>query len=505
MPNSSRGLDGEDFGTLWQRALEHEARGPHGPDITVQSYGSRRCFILWPNDPTRRMHIFSHNVGVNTSLTEGLCRDKKLTHSILTTAGIPVVPHLLCMGSQRFGRFPPRTSQWLSSVAFFRSNGCDVVVKPTGGCSGDRVVRVRCIEALEAAVCALDSLPSYVLTPFVPSEEEIRVMIVPVLVPGGSGGGSVGRRVAFLLRKAPLSVTGDGVRTLAELLSDPTTAFPAGADRASIAADLAASTPGLDLHRVVPVGERVSSWKYNESKGAAFEAVHAWGGNARLEAVVRVALGAAAALGLRFGAVDVLVSSVEPSTANPACSCTVLEVNTDVMLDVLELPDAAISAILQEMIACRRILDALCRERRLDDAVRGASGHRDAFCSEVSSAHSTESAVVASFEDDAAVRRPSSFVEKASVKLRCLQAVAGSLELAEVRALDHDYLVIMVAGAAGNAQALQAESTVLAVDGIAPTGITSGAIKTPSLTSALDVSRRIYNTNYDFGITLAAR
>lgn len=449
MPNDERGFDGLDFSTVWLQALERVTSDADGrPAVATLPYGSRRAFVLWPNDPARRMHVYSHNIGVNSTMTEGLCRDKKLTHSVLSTAGIPVVPHFLCMGSQRFGRFPPRSSQWLAALEFFHKHAGDVVAKPTSGCSGDRVFRVRTPEALEAAVCALDSLPSFVLTPFVASTEEVRVMIVPELQRS-----RVGRRAAFILRKTALAVTGDGRRTLEELLLDPATPFPAGADRAAIAADLASSTPGLALETVVPAGEVVRSWKYNESKGAAFTAVHAWEGDAALEGAVRVALAAAAALGLRFGAVDVLLPS-----------CTILEVNTDVMLDVLELPDASVDALLREMLACRAALAEACAE-----------GPREA--DEEAAASSPPGALQSSPLD---IARPTSFAEKAGLKLRSLRAIAGSLGVRHVAALDHEYLVILAEGGAVGAEGADA--------------------------GALDLSRRrVFNTNYDFGLTMAFR
>ena len=378
--------------------------------------------MLWPGDRARRTHVYSHNIGLNSTMTEGLCRDKKLTHSILLAAGVPVVHHHLCMGSKRLGLFPPRESRWLANLAFFYEHGSDIVVKPTTGLSGDRVLRATSPAALEAAMVTLDSCPSYVLTPFIASNEEVRVMLVPELLGPTAEGDPprVGRRAAFLLRKTGLCVAGDGKRPLAELLTDPSTPFPVGCDRAAVFADLIASTPDLDLGAVLAPGATFRSWKYNESKGAQFTAVHAWEGDVALESAVRVALAAAAALGVRFGAVDVLLPS-----------CTVLEVNTDVMLDVLELPDDHVDRILREMLACRRALAQACAITS-----GGAGDHRDraapprpTMLSGRDASHYGSTA-----ERVAPDARPATFVEKAGLKLRSLLQVASELSLPEVSA-----------------------------------------------------------------------
>jgi len=101
----------------------------------------------------------------------------------------------------------------------------------------------------------------------------------------------MGRRAAYIIRKASLTVTGDGHRSLGDILADPTTPLPLFANRSAILADITLSNPGLDLSEVLPAGQVWRSWKYNESKGAAFVAVHDWTGDSRLEEAVRVDAG----------------------------------------------------------------------------------------------------------------------------------------------------------------------------------------------------------------------
>jgi len=49
--------------------------------------------------------------------------------------------------------------------------------------------------------------------------------------------------------------------------------------------------------------------------------------------------------------------------------------------------------------------------------------------------------------------RPTTFVEKAGLKLRCMRSVAEALGLPVVRSLDHDYLVILAQGKGPSAEA----------------------------------------------------
>lgn len=304
----------KDYPSLWLRVLRNI-----GHTTQLSTLGSRLYTLSRKEDSGAVFEfVCGYCFGCNTSLSEQLCKDKKLTHSVLSACGVPVVEHLLVPGVKQ-SAYLMTQPRWPPVRAFFEQHGHDVVIKPTRGKAGDGVHRARSLKELDHVFCQLQhTSASMVVTPYVHSSAEIRVLVAPRL----RADAAVPRRVrdfevcpVIVFRKEPLTVIGDGNSTLAELLLRA--AHPAcnHAELIRIAGDAAAT--------ILPLGASWRSWMYNHSLGARFTRVRA---DEEKEAC-DIALRAARALGLWYGAVDIM----QPDNV-------VLEVNTSIVTDVLDVP-----------------------------------------------------------------------------------------------------------------------------------------------------------------------
>eukprot|EP01063_Lacrimia_lanifica_P016255 TRINITY_DN22861_c0_g1_i1.p1 TRINITY_DN22861_c0_g1~~TRINITY_DN22861_c0_g1_i1.p1 ORF type:complete len:702 (+),score=281.45 TRINITY_DN22861_c0_g1_i1:69-2174(+) len=415
---------GEDLEEVWESVLKEI-----DPAVRITEYGAGgRNYYVQHAGETHLVHGF--NTGVNLVVSQMICQDKKLAHSILTHYGLPVVEHKLFVGSQLW-KFSRRSSLWQQAEEFFKAHGECIVMKPTRGKSGDHVFKVTTREKLSQVLLHLDSkFGSYVGMPFVDVASEVRVMIAPVVETDASGAAVVTPKVSFMIEKTPLTVVGDGKTPLQALIRG---AVDPNADVNGILQDILTSGEEVDLDRVLAVGEKFAHWKHNESKGSVFQRTDA--SSEVYKKCEKIALAGAAAASLYAGCVDILKTTDG--------QYKVLELNTAIMLDYLELPVAEVVPIVRRCLDAKTVL--LSNLRAATAAVRDS--------------------MTAATDSQNEKVRPQDFHQKSSLKLRTITSIAGGLhEAAEVASYDYDYLVMVSLGGA----------------------------------------KRCFNVNYDFGIVLSA-
>lgn len=263
----------------------------HGATFRALSSG----WILTLSRSGDRRVVYGYDLGLNSSVTARVADDKNATWELLRDAGVAAVEHRI-FHTPACPDFVGETGVWCDLHDCLRDFAGDAVCKPNGGSSGEGVVRVRTPRDLEQAAQEIFRLHrSLCLSPFYPQAEEFRVVVLQ------------GECLLCFVKQRP-AVTGDGRASIAEL-----------ATRQGLAVPL----PLAALAAVPAAGERVVlEWRHNLAQGGA--AVLLPDDDARRGAVQALALAAAAALDLRFGSVDVLLSGG---------TCRVLEVNAGVMLE----------------------------------------------------------------------------------------------------------------------------------------------------------------------------
>ncbi len=267
-----------------------------------------------PEGRTLIRHIHGYSFDLNPAATHQICCDKAATAEVLTSVGVPAVPHRLFLHPS-MAKFVPHKGTWEGLLSAFRAWGQDIVVKDNEGTGGRGVTRCRTVVELEEAVYRLfERVESLAVSPFVEVLHEYRFVML--------------RGVCeCVYEKVRASVTGDGESTLLELLARqpalrglPTAALLENLEERERAA----------LARVVPRGEvRLPNWRHNLGQGASARLV---GEEARALPAWGIAHDAARVLGLEFGSVDVV--QVQSPSATPHAWQT-LEVNSGVMMEFL--------------------------------------------------------------------------------------------------------------------------------------------------------------------------
>ncbi|MEC9345188.1 MAG: RimK-like protein [Pseudomonadota bacterium] len=270
----------------------------HGLDLQRLSHD----WLLVLSDGTRRWPVLGYELGLNNSATARIANDKAATFDLLHGAGVPAIPHHLVLHPEMHV-FTGGTGNWPRLKELFHASGRDVVLKPNEGTSGRGVIRVRDRLGLERAVQDLFATSrSIALSPFMALSAEERFVVLD-------------GRVRLAYRKRTPAVTGDGVTPLRELV-----ARRLSPESGPAIGEWLGEQPAGALDRVPASGESVSvGWRHNLGLGARSERLPADAANATL------ALRAAAAMGLRFGSVDIAVGDDGKAQ--------VLEVNSGVMLE----------------------------------------------------------------------------------------------------------------------------------------------------------------------------
>ncbi len=277
--------------------VDSVARYAKARGLTFSAHSHDWILTLHQNGRTHLIH--GYDLGVNRSAAARVANDKSATHDVLKAAGIASVEHRVFL-HPRFLDFVPVPGNWGDLLAAFDAFRSDAVVKDNEGTGGMEVFRVRTVRQLEQRVHELFQIARAVaLSPTVAISAERRFIMLD-------------DDCLFAYAKERVSVTGDGQRTIGELMR-------AGGVAPELMLD--GVTPGA----VPAKGERVPlQWRHNLGLGARavpFAPVC-------LEQTVGLGLARAAmrGLGLRFASVDVVTTEAGES---------VLEVNAGVMLEVL--------------------------------------------------------------------------------------------------------------------------------------------------------------------------
>eukprot|EP00939_MAST-03C_sp_MAST-3C-sp1_P004837 g4837.t1 len=271
------------------------------------------------------VHVVGYNFPLNTSVAASLAKDKACTYAILSSAGVPAVPHLLFLSP--FTKYvDPRKGSVGKLVDTFRSYGEDVVLKRKDGTSGDETYRVRDLVALERAWHRFTTISrDFVLSPFYQIRAEYRMIVLDGCV-----------RLAY--RKERPKCVGDGTRTVAELLVARWRERGGAASKKKKKGGTSLGLSPGDLARVPRAGEVVLlDWQHNLCRGA--RAVKEIESKKIRKTLYDMALRTMQALGLRFASVDVVEIAVddekdeESDDESKRVPFRVLEVNDGVMME----------------------------------------------------------------------------------------------------------------------------------------------------------------------------
>jgi glutathione synthase/RimK-type ligase-like ATP-grasp enzyme len=269
----------------------------------------------------RRQLILGYDFGLNSAVAHRVASDKAATSELLALSGAACVPHTYFMAPTLSGAAEP---PWSAMLELLQAHADGVVVKPNEGTSGRSVTHVTNSAALEHAVNSIFATNANVaLSPFLVIDDEIRVILLdsePLIV----------------YRKLRPTVTGDGLRSLRELI----TSAIAPKQQAALLSEFAVG----DLDAIVPRGQqRLVSWRHNLEFGARPELLD----SADLrDTCVALAAAAADAIGIRFASVDLVRAGGR---------WQVLEINSGVMMETLarfypEQVYAATSAALDKLV-----------------------------------------------------------------------------------------------------------------------------------------------------------
>jgi D-alanine-D-alanine ligase-like ATP-grasp enzyme len=250
---------------------------------------------------------YGYSLDLNAAATHQIACDKAATSEVLLAAGIKHVPHHLFL-HPGMAKYAPHRGNWSEMLALCERLKWDVVVKDNAGTGGRGVLRVRTPLELEQAVYTLfDRCTSIAISPFVEANTEIRFVML-------------GGECELAFTKMRPSVIGDGRRTAFELLGDQIAREGWNSDRRRLIENLEADTlQGLTV--VPPAGSIfLLNWRHNLGQGASASLINPDDHRLALEIAIRTA----AAMNLRFGSIDMLITPDGPS---------VLEVNAGVMME----------------------------------------------------------------------------------------------------------------------------------------------------------------------------
>lgn len=251
---------------------------------------------------------------VNSAAAFTVARDKSHTKSVLREAGIPVIPGGLFFSHKRRAamRDPGRDVE--DALAFAANLGFPVFCKPNQGGRGNFAEIVDTADALADYTKRIAiEFESFLIEPVLTGVEH-RVLVFD------------DRPLAHITKRPP-TLTGDGSRTWAELLSQANQQL--SGDGVSDAPLTAISATGTDPQSVPPAGERLIL--------AGRQNLHAAGDAESVSDTVptrlaAIATAATSAIGLRVGAVDLF----DTSSARDLSELVVIEVNGNPGLASLE-------------------------------------------------------------------------------------------------------------------------------------------------------------------------
>jgi glutathione synthase/RimK-type ligase-like ATP-grasp enzyme len=294
----------------------------HGIAIEVRSGG---WLLIMQREAQRRL-AFGYDLGLNSAAAHQIANDKAATAEVLALSGVPCISHSLFLGPKLSAHIAESGSRDAMS-RLLDQHPQGLVVKPNEGTSGELVFHVTTRAKLELAVERIfAAYSSLAISPFVEIEDEVRVVLLD-------------DRALIVYSKSRPSIVGDGQHSLRELALAATSAER----HASVLQSLAGDFDAAELDAIPPAGQpRVLNWRHNLDSGA--EPILLERGDVR-DACVGLAIKAAAAIGIRFGSIDVV-------RADGAWQ--ILEVNSGVKMEALgklhpELVQAAYTAAMDRV------------------------------------------------------------------------------------------------------------------------------------------------------------
>ena len=270
-------------------------------DMTTFSHD----WIIRLKNGTIVKYIFGYNFELNSATSQMIANDKSATSDLLLFNNIPHVEHKI-FHHPRLENYVSESGNWARIVAFAQQHDFSVVCKPNDGTGGYGVFCIRTQRELERAVQQLfTARRSICLSPFYSIDHEYRVVVL-------------NGEYELVYTKIRPSVTGDGISTIAELITKQASA-------GEITTTLALEAFGMHeghLNNVLNVGERLElNWKHNLGQGAHPEIVK---DKELLQRLGSLAVSCAEALNITFASVDVIEANGR---------LLVLEVNCGVMME----------------------------------------------------------------------------------------------------------------------------------------------------------------------------
>ncbi len=275
--------------------------------VRVEAYGEG--WILRLSKGERARFLYGYGFDLNTAATHAIACDKAATADVLASAGIPCVEHKLFL-HPKMAAYVAHKGNWEGMLRFAREHRFDVVVKDNGGTGGRGVYRCRSEVQLDHAVYKIfDQTHALALSPFYDAPVEHRFVIL-------------GGRCEVAYTKLRPTVTGDGRRTVLEILAErmtmegaagPVARLIANMDEASVGEE----NPASGLAEVLPAGvTKLLNWRHNLGQGASVkmldvESLMKTGAATPAGKALELAFGSAKALNLVFGSVDVIETAGE--------------------------------------------------------------------------------------------------------------------------------------------------------------------------------------------------
>jgi glutathione synthase/RimK-type ligase-like ATP-grasp enzyme len=244
-------------------------------------------------------HIMGYDWELNSSASQLIAKDKSACYEVLSLSGVPAIEHQLFLSPQ-FQNYIGKNGSWKGLLSYAEKHKYNVVCKSNTGTGGNEVFKITSQLELETAVHTLFAkYRGICLCPFYDIDTEYRVIVLNGVV-----------QLVYAKQKPRL--TGDGTRTVLELLKDEFDQFDA----------VEYNLTQEKLRQVLFKNEILElSWKHNLGKGAKPIMIHDEKLKIRLN---DLALQAAAAININFGSIDIAASGDD---------LLVMEINSGVMME----------------------------------------------------------------------------------------------------------------------------------------------------------------------------
>lgn len=244
----------------------------------------------------------------NNATAATLANDKYLADQLMQRADIPTLGGQYFFLHQRHRAHRPPGHERDDAMTCLRALGGSAFVKPLNGSRGDFAQSVDTEAALNVYLDDVSRYHDAIIMQRIDAGTEYRVFVLD-------------DEILYCVRKMPPTITGDGQRSIAELLASDE------AQRRAHGISLAGASDTTSCNVVPAKGEQVTvPGRMNRSAGGSMVFAVPDGE----QAVFAIAKAAVHALGLRVGAVDLFADSAEHSAVR------VIEVNANPSIRFLE-------------------------------------------------------------------------------------------------------------------------------------------------------------------------